>query len=45
LKVLSFQGVVYVLAHVLAAQQALFHRARCNRAARCSEYNAAMKRT
>jgi fructose-bisphosphate aldolase class I len=30
---------------VLAAQQALVHRARCNRAARCGEYNAAMERT
>ena len=29
-------------AHVLAAQQALYHRARCNRAARRGEYNAAM---
>jgi len=29
-------------AHVLAAQQALDHRARCNRAARRGEYNAAM---
>jgi fructose-bisphosphate aldolase, class I len=28
--------------HVLAAQQALYHRARCNRAARRGEYNAAM---
>jgi fructose-bisphosphate aldolase class I len=28
-------------AHVLAAQQALYHRARCNRAARRGEYNAA----
>ena len=28
-------------AHVLAAQQALVHRARCNRAARRGEYNAA----
>jgi fructose-bisphosphate aldolase class I len=32
-------------AHVLAAQQALVHRARCNRAARRGEYNAAMERT
>jgi fructose-bisphosphate aldolase class I len=32
-------------AHVLAAQQALSHRARCNRAARRGEYNAAMERT
>jgi fructose-bisphosphate aldolase class I len=31
-------------AHVSAAQQALFHRAICNRAARCGEYNAAMER-
>jgi fructose-bisphosphate aldolase class I len=31
-------------AHVLAAQQALCHRARCNRAARRGEYNAAMER-
>ncbi len=31
--------------HVLAAQQALYHRARCNRAARRGEYNAAMERT
>jgi fructose-bisphosphate aldolase class I len=30
--------------HVLAAQQALLHRARCNRAARRGEYNAAMER-
>ena len=30
-------------AHVLAAQQALDHRARCNRAARRGEYNAAME--
>jgi fructose-bisphosphate aldolase class I len=30
---------------VLAAQQALYHRARCNRAARRGEYNAAMERT
>jgi fructose-bisphosphate aldolase class I len=29
-------------AHVLAAQQALYHRARCNRAARRGEYSAAM---
>ena len=29
--------------HVLAAQQALVHRARCNRAARRSQYNAAME--
>jgi fructose-bisphosphate aldolase class I len=32
-------------AHVLAAQQALFHRARCNCAARRGQYNAAMERT
>ena len=31
--------------HVLAAQQALHHRARCNRAARRGEYNAGMERT
>jgi fructose-bisphosphate aldolase class I len=31
--------------HVLAAQQALYHRARCNRAARRGEYNAAMEKT
>jgi fructose-bisphosphate aldolase class I len=31
-------------ANVLAAQQALSHRARCNRAARRGEYNAAMDR-
>jgi fructose-bisphosphate aldolase class I len=31
-------------AHVLAAQQALVHRARCNRAARRGEYTAAMER-
>jgi len=30
---------------ILAAQQALYHRARCNRAARRGEYNAAMERT
>ena len=30
---------------VLAAQQALYHRARCNRAARRGEYTAAMERT
>jgi fructose-bisphosphate aldolase class I len=30
-------------AHVLAAQQALNHRARCNRAARRGEYSAAME--
>ena len=32
-------------AHVSAAQQALVHRARCNRAARRGQYNAAMERT
>jgi fructose-bisphosphate aldolase class 1 len=32
-------------AHVLAAQQALYHRAKCNRTARRGEYNAAMERT
>jgi fructose-bisphosphate aldolase class I len=32
-------------AHVVAAQQALVHRARCNRAARRGEYTAAMERT
>lgn len=31
--------------HVLAAQEALYHRANCNRAARRGEYNAAMERT
>ena len=31
-------------ANVLAAQKALYHRARCNRAARRGEYNAAMER-
>jgi len=31
--------------HILAAQQALYHRARCNRAARRGEYNAAMEKT
>jgi fructose-bisphosphate aldolase, class I len=31
-------------AHVLAAQQALYHRARCNQAARRGEYNAAMEK-
>ena len=31
-------------AHVLAAQQALVHRARCNRAARRGQYNATMER-
>lgn len=37
-----WQGEV---AHVLAAQQALAQRARCNRAARRGEYNIAMERT
>jgi fructose-bisphosphate aldolase class I len=32
-------------AHASAAQQALYHRARCNRAARRGEYTAAMERT
>jgi fructose-bisphosphate aldolase class I len=32
-------------AHVSAAQQALYHRAGCNRAARRGEYTAAMERT
>ena len=32
-------------ANVEAAQQALLHRARCNRAARRGEYTAAMERT
>jgi len=32
-------------AHVLAAQQAFYHRAMCNRAARCGEYNAAIETT
>ena len=32
-------------AHVLAAQHALYHRAKCNQAARRGEYNAAMERT
>ena len=32
-------------AHVLAAQKALLHRARCNRAARRGEYSAAMETT
>ncbi len=32
-------------AHVLAAQQALYHRALCNRAARRGEYTAAMERS
>jgi fructose-bisphosphate aldolase class I len=32
-------------AHMLAAQQALVHRARCNRAARRGKYDAAMERT
>ena len=32
-------------AQVSAAQQALYHRARCNRAAGRGEYNAAMEKT
>lgn len=32
-------------ANVVAAQQALYHRARCNQAARRGEYSAAMERT
>jgi fructose-bisphosphate aldolase class I len=32
-------------AHALAAQHALYHRAKCNTAARRSEYSAAMERT
>jgi fructose-bisphosphate aldolase class I len=32
-------------AHVPAAQQALYHRAMCNRAARRGEYSAAMETT
>jgi fructose-bisphosphate aldolase class I len=32
-------------ANVPAAQQALYHRARCNRAARRGEYDAAMDKT
>ena len=31
-------------AHVLAEQQALYHRARCNRAARRGEYSAALEK-
>jgi len=31
--------------HVLAAQQALYHRAKCNQASRRGECNAAMERT
>jgi fructose-bisphosphate aldolase class I len=30
-------------ANVSAAQKALYHRAKCNRAARCGEYTAAME--
>jgi fructose-bisphosphate aldolase class I len=30
--------------NVLAAQQVLYHRARCNQAARCGEYNAGMEK-
>ena len=32
-------------ANVMAAQKALYHRAKCNRAARRGEYNATMERT
>jgi fructose-bisphosphate aldolase class I len=32
-------------AHVMAAQKALYHRARCNQAARRGEYSAAMEKT
>jgi fructose-bisphosphate aldolase class I len=32
-------------AHVVAAQRALYHRAKCNQAARRGEYNAAMEST
>lgn len=32
-------------AHVMAAQKALYHRAKCNRAARRGEYSAAMEKT
>ncbi len=32
-------------AHVVAAQQALYHRARCNRACAGGEYDAAMEKT
>jgi len=32
-------------ANAKAAQDALLHRVRCNRAARCGEYNAMMERT
>jgi fructose-bisphosphate aldolase class I len=32
-------------ANVLAAQKALYHRAICNRAARCGEYNASMEKS
>jgi fructose-bisphosphate aldolase class I len=31
--------------NVLAAQQALYHRARCNQAARCGEYFPAMEKS
>ncbi len=31
-------------ANVLAAQQALYHRAKCNQAARLGEYNAALEK-
>jgi fructose-bisphosphate aldolase class I len=30
--------------NVVAAQQALYHRAYCNRAARCGEYSAALEK-
>jgi fructose-bisphosphate aldolase class I len=30
-------------ANVVAAQQALYHRARCNQAARCGEYSPTME--
>ena len=32
-------------AHIIAAQKALYHRAKCNRAARRGEYTAAMEKT
>jgi fructose-bisphosphate aldolase class I len=32
-------------AHVLTAQQAPYHRANCNRAARRGEYNASLEKT
>ena len=31
-------------AHILAAQQALYHRAKCNQAARCGQYDEAIER-